>query len=151
MKCRMQSNTIDTCSSFSNRRSHKMVDQGSGLDISELIALIKKLFPMPASPLKNTWNGWGGNSLFFSANLQCNVHYKIEQMLLTFIQLRVYFKKLFIRKWYLVSIIVDTADALLTLSLSSKSRSRKLGFIIENSALSSSSTDWTKLKFCNSS
>ena len=151
MKCRMQSNTIDTCSSFSNRCSHKMIDQGSGLDISELIALIKKLFPMPASPLKNTWNGWGGNSLFFSANLQCNVHYKIEQMLLTFIQLRIYFKKLFIRKWYLVSIIVDTADALLTLSLSSKSRSRKLGFIIENSALSSSSTDWTKLKFCNSS
>ena len=47
-----------------------------------------------------------------------------------------------------MSIIVDTTSALLTLSLPSKSRSSKLGFTIENSALSSSS-DWKKLKFCN--
>ena len=29
------------------------------------IALIIKLFPTPAHPLKNIWNGLGGNSLFF--------------------------------------------------------------------------------------
>ena len=60
-----------------------------------VIALVKKLFPMPASPLKNIWNDLDGNSLFFSVNLL----YEIEQMLLTFIQLRTYFIKLFIRKW----------------------------------------------------
>ena len=40
--------------------------------------------------------------------------------------------------------------AMLTPSLSSKSIWSKSGFIIENFAASSSSSDWTKLKFCNS-
>ena len=37
-----------------------------------VVAVIKKHFPAPALPLKNIWNGLSGNSLFFSANLQCN-------------------------------------------------------------------------------
>ena len=37
-------------------------------------ALIKKIFPTPAPPLKSIWNGLGGNSLFFSAKLQCSAY-----------------------------------------------------------------------------
>ena len=39
-----------------------------------VIALIKKLFPTLAPPLKNIWNKLGGNSLFVYANLQCNAY-----------------------------------------------------------------------------
>ena len=116
-----------------------------------VIALIKKLFLTHTSPLKNIWNGFGDNSLFLSANFQCNciLHYKIEQMLLTFTQLRTYFINCSLEESNKLSILVDITVALLALSLPSKSRSSKLGFIVENSALSSSS-DWTRLKFCNS-
>ena len=41
----------------------------------------------------------------------------------------------------------DATGALLTPSLTSKSRSSNSGFITDNSALSSSSSEWTKLKF----
>ena len=86
IKYRMQCNTIDTYSNFSSRCSHKnrwlikvlvWISQNSFKVNSyclDYIALIKKLFPMPAPPLKNIWNGLGSDSLFFSANLQCNAY-----------------------------------------------------------------------------
>ena len=40
--------------------------------------MIKKLFPPPAPPLKNIWDGWCSNSLSFSANSQCNALHSIE-------------------------------------------------------------------------
>ena len=62
----IKKNTIDTCAAFS-------VDAVTRTDIGYLrtrckrlvIAMIKNLFPMPAPPLKNIWNGLGSNLLTF--------------------------------------------------------------------------------------
>ena len=80
-KCRMSSNTIDTCS-----RLDFPVDVVTRIDsLSKfwfgyfgicfkysVTALIKKLFPTPAPPPRKNLKWLVGNSLFFSTNLQCN-------------------------------------------------------------------------------
>ena len=151
MKCRMQCRTIATSSSFSSRCSHK--NRWLRLWFGYLrthfkysvIAVIKKLFSTPPPSLKN---GLGGNLIFYSANLQCNIYciIKLNRCCWPSLIWEHISKSCSLGTNKLPN-IVDTIAPLLTLSLSSKTRSSKLRFIFENSAVTSSSSNWTKLMF----
>ena len=110
-----------------------------------VIAVIKKLFSTPPPSLKN---GLGGNLIFYSANLQCNIYciIKLNRCCWPSLIWEHISKSCSLGTNKLPN-IVDTIAPLLTLSLSSKTRSSKLRFIFENSAVTSSSSNWTKLMF----